>query len=214
MHPDLAAFLAILEKEDRQAALQFALTKLSSGQLTILSLYEDILASALNMMTQENNENVNIWREHVRTSIVKTILENAYPFVIRERDASVKLKGKTVAVLCPPEEYHDVGARMAADVFTLSGYNAIFVGGNTPQRVVEGGLESGAIDYIAISVSNPYHLIATRNMIEGIRTQYPAVKVVVGGHAIDKIGERSLQLGADYVVYSLGDISKLEEVQA
>ncbi|NCC83593.1 MAG: cobalamin B12-binding domain-containing protein [Clostridia bacterium] len=214
MNPYLSDFMEVIRSERRFESLRFVLDKLESGKVGILELYEEILTPALNEMVPTGVENVDIWKEHVRTSIIKTILENVYPYVIKEREAAGKSQGKTVAVLCPPEEYHDVGARMAADIFALSGYNAIFVGGNTPLRVVEGGLASGEIDYVAISVSNPYHLISTRNMIESIRAAHPGVKVVVGGNAIVKVGERSLQLGADYITHSLEEIGRLEEVKA
>lgn len=213
MNPYLSDFMEVIRSERRFESLRFVLDKLESGKVGILELYEEILTPALNEMVPTGVENVDIWKEHVRTSIIKTILENVYPYVIKEREAAGKSQGKTVAVLCPPEEYHDVGARMAADIFALSGYNAIFVGGNTPLRVVEGGLASGEIDYVAISVSNPYHLISTRNMIESIRAAHPGVKVVVGGNAIVKVGERSLQLGADYITHSLEEIGRLEEVK-
>ena len=51
-------------------------------------------------------------------------------------------------------------------------------------------------------------------MIESIRAAHPGVKVVVGGNAIVKVGERSLQLGADYITHSLEEIGRLEEVKA
>ena len=210
MNPHLSDFLKIIETENRYEALRFVLDKLEERSLSILQVYEELLTPALNQMTPSGNENLDIWKEHVRTSIIKTIVENMYPYVIRERQTKGAANGRTAAVLCPPEEYHDLGARMAADVLTLSGYEAIFVGGNTPLRVYTAGLAEAKIDFIVISISNPYHLVSGRNIIQGIREKAPAVKIVVGGNAIGKLGDRAKVLEADYTMTTLHELAALE----
>lgn len=210
MSPYLPDFIRILETEDRYDALRFILDLKQSQALSVLEIHRDLLAASLNAMTKTGDENIDIWKEHVRTSIIKTILENLLPFVIAERDALATPKGKTVAVMCPPEEYHDVGARMATDILTIHGYETIFVGGNTPLRVFEAGLTSQPIDWIAISISNPYHLISTRNIIDSIRSHNHKIRIVVGGNAIEKLGDKADVLGADRVIHSLADLGNLE----
>lgn len=200
----------ILDTEDRYEALRFLLDLMNEKNMTILEVYRDLLAPALNSMVSTGNENVDIWREHVRTSIIKTIIENLLPYVVAQRDAKATPKGKTVAVLCPPEEYHDVGARMAADILTINGYETIFVGANTPFRVFEAGLSSLPIDYIAISISNPYHLVSTRRIIEGIRATNKTVKIVIGGNAVNQLNAKVDVLKANIVVHSLSDLADLE----
>ena len=210
MNPYLTDFIRILETEDRYEALRFILDLKQTKDLSVLEIHRDLLAASLNAMPRSGDENIDIWKEHVRTSIIKTILENLLPFVIAERNVLATPKGKTVAVLCPPEEYHDVGARMATDILTIHGYETIFVGGNTPLRVFEAGLASQPIDWIAISISNPYHLISTRNIIEGIRSQNQTIRIVVGGSAIEKLGDKAGVLGADRIIHSLADLGDLE----
>lgn len=210
MNPYLTDFIRILETEDRYEALRFILDLKQTKALSVLEIHRDLLAASLNAMAKSGDENIDIWKEHIRTSIIKTILENLLPFVIAERDAQATPKGRTVAVLCPPEEYHDVGARMATDILTIHGYETILVGGNTPLRVFEAGLASQPIDWIAISISNPYHLISTRNIIDSIRSHNPAIRIVVGGNAIEKLGDKAAVLGADRVIHSLADLGNLE----
>lgn len=168
-----------------------------------------MLEPALNEMKQTGDEDTDIWNEHIRTAIIKTIVENTYSFVVKAR-SEVTPKNKTVVVFCPPDEYHTVGARMVTDVFYALGYDAVFVGGNTPLRVVNAGLNSRKIDYLAISVSNPYHLISTRNVIESIRKEFPNVKIIVGGHAVRRFGERAAKLNADFVLTTFDDLTRLE----
>ena len=206
----LADFKSILKTENRYEALRFILDLITEKNYSILEVHQELLTPALNSMVPTGNENIDIWKEHVRTSIIKTIIENLFSYVIAERDAMNTPKDKIIAILCPPEEYHDVGARMAADILTIHGYEIVIVGGNTPLRVFKAGLASQPIDYVAISISNPYHLISTRKMIEGIRSVNSRVKIVIGGNAIRKLGEQANGLKADFVVHSLNDLANLE----
>lgn len=209
MNSDLAEFIGILENEDRIAALRFILELLDKKKYDVQAAYEQLLTPALNAMKPSGNENIDIWDEHVRTSMVKSIIENMLPYVMAERDALATPKRKTVAVFCPPEEYHDIGARMATDILTIHGYDATLVGANTPLRVFQAGLQSCPTDYVAISISNPYHLIASRNIITSLRQSFPDTKIVVGGHAISKLDDNGV-LQADIVMKSLSELHNLE----
>jgi len=146
----------------------------------------------------------------VRTSIIRTIIENCYPFVIKARDQlGPRGTKKAVAVVCPKDEHHEIGARMVTDYFTILGFNAIFVGSNTPKEVFLAGLRAHALDYIALSITNPYHLLSARNAIETIRAVSKETKIIAGGRAISKIGEKRNCLGADYYVTSFAEINSL-----
>lgn len=208
MDPRLETFIKILETENRWEALRFILDTAEENALTIPQIYEQLLTPALNQMDSTGNENIDIWKEHVRTSLIKTILENLYPQVIRERRPLAARK--TVVVLCPAEEYHDIGARMAADMLTLSGYETVFVGSNTPLRVLEASLEAMTVDIAAISISNPYHLVSARSIIDAVRSKHPAVKIIAGGSAIAKLGTKAAMLGADRLVLSIKELASLE----
>ena len=206
----LEQFIEILNREDRSEALQFVLDILNQQEMTFLEVYEELLTPALNLMVPSGNETMDIWHEHIRTSIIKTIVENCYPYVIQARDAKRHHIDKTAVILTPPEEYHSLGARMVKDVFTYLGYDAIFVGGNTPLRVLEAGMKSRPIDYVVISISNPYHLVSTRNMIEAIRRSDSSVVIIVGGHALSRLGADASLLQADHVLQSFADLERLE----
>jgi MerR family transcriptional regulator, light-induced transcriptional regulator len=135
MHKYYSEFMKIIESENREALLKLTLSKLQNNELDIVCLYTEILAPSLNNMIQGEKDKAFIWREHVRSSIIRTIIENCYPYVIKEREEKYKIRtNKKIAVVCPSEEYHEIGARMITDFFTLLGYDSIFVGSNTPKE--------------------------------------------------------------------------------
>ncbi|NMB03291.1 MAG: cobalamin B12-binding domain-containing protein [Tissierellia bacterium] len=210
MHPKLTRLIEILETEDRAEALRYVLDILDKKEMTFIEVYEQLLTPSLNQMIPSGNEDIDIWNEHIRTSIIKTIVENTFSYVMAAREQRGKTIDKQVAILTPPSEFHSVGARMVKDVFTYLGYDAIYVGGNTPLRVLEAGMASRPIDYVVISVSNPYHLISTRNMIEAIRAKNPSVTVIVGGNAIHKLGDKANTLQADLILTQFEDLERIE----
>ena len=205
-------FKQILETENKEKAVEYALNLLKNKKIDVICLYSEILAPALNnMYCSLSDKDVCIWKEHVRTAIVRTIVECCYPFVIEMSDKNLN-KGSAV-ILCPPEEYHDLGARMAADYLTICGYNAVFVGSNTPYFDFYNAVEKIKPDLIAISVSNYYNLVVTKKIIEDLRKKTYS-KIIVGGYAFSMNNANSAMVGADYYAETFENIKNIVEKEA
>ena len=212
MQPLYPEFLNYLEEENKEKVLQFVLSKLRSKEIDIVTLYNELLRPALNDMKCEGTEEFCIWKEHVRSSIIRAVIENCYTYVIQERDEKYKAKtnGEKVMVICPTEELHEIGPRMVADFFTLCGYDVIFIGANTPKKSFLSAIDIIKPVYIAISVTNYYNLVATQKVIAEIRKQkYKDFKIIVGGHAFDRNPEMYAKMGADLLLQTFDDIKKL-----
>lgn len=203
-------FMEQLEAGNREGSLNLVLSKLKNNQIDIITLYTEILAPSLNNMEPCENDMTFIWREHIRSSIIRTIIENCYSYVIKERNEKYNFTtNKKVAVVCPPEEYHEIGARMVTDFFTLLGYNCTFVGSNTPYEEFIEALKIIKLDYIALSISNHFNLFAARKVIEKIKESNSDVKIVVGGNAFKNMKEYYKVLNADMYIETFEDIMKL-----
>lgn len=172
---------AILQ-EDREKAVEIAIDLLESGT-SVLDLYNESRDALYSIECKEGDKHC-IWREHIKTAIVRTIIEVSFPYVLKEAK-TVDKKHKTVLVVCPPEEYHEIGAKMAHDFFVLSGYQSIFVGANTPLDVILDALEFTKPDYVAISVTNYYNIIKAKEIIQAIKDKNPNTTVLAGGQAFD-----------------------------
>lgn len=181
-------FISYLEKEDKNRAVQYALSLLEQKSLTIEALYEDILApSLLFFACKLEDQAICIWKEHTRTSIIRTILEATYPYII-ERTAAVKKRNRKVVVVCPQEEYHEIGAIMATHYFILAGFNAQYIGANTPKEEIVSAARVLKPDYLALSVTNYYNLFTTRRVVEEVKRDYPHVTIIIGGQAFTQKG--------------------------
>jgi methanogenic corrinoid protein MtbC1 len=214
MHLLYKEFVSYLDKEDRLKCVELALSKLDSGELDIVSLYEEIITPSMREdFCQQKQKQTCIWEEHVRSSIIRTVIECCYPYVIRERDSKYRPPSKgRVVVACPTEELHEIGARMVADFFTLCGFQATFIGANTPQPEIIDAIGDIKPDYLAISVSNYYNLLAARKMIQQIgeirERLGPDFRVIAGGYAFEHHRE---DVGADLLLNTFADIKRLAE---
>lgn len=204
-------FMELLQHEKKQEAVEFALSLLKNGEMDVVTLYAQVLTPALNeMQCLLEDKRMCIWKEHVRTAIVRTIVECCYPYVIMERDKRGAPKHKTAVIICPPEEYHDLGARMVADFFVICGYDAIFVGSNTPYGDFYNAAHIISPDIIAISISDYYNLVVTKMIIGDLKgILADSVKIIVGGSAVYDNDENYKMLGADFRAQTFEDIQKI-----
>lgn len=195
-----------IHKEDRENAVKIALELLDTNEISIVELYEDVLAMALYEVDCQEGDKECIWKEHVKTSIVRTIIELVYPYILKKRKKS---KEDKVLVVCPTEEYHEIGAKMAHDFFLLEGYNSTFVGANTPLSVILDACEFVKPTYIAISVTNYYHVIDAKKVIDAVKKQYPNIIVLAGGQAFKD--EAAIQtVNADIHLTTFKSIKELQ----
>ena len=204
-------FIKLLEEEDRYNCVKYTQQLLNEKKVNIPDLYEKIIAPSLrNITCKVKEKNICIWQEHVRSAIVKTVIENCYTYVIEEAKLSLnKNKGKVI-VLCPPEEYHDIGARMISDFFTILGYESTFVGSNTPKSDFLRAIEYIKPNYIVISITNYYNLVAAKKTIDSIKLKYrDEFKIIVGGVAFKSNKEVYKKIGADKLIDTFKDIQSM-----
>ncbi len=219
MHPMYEEFAEYLARADKARCVELALSDLSDGKIDVVTLYNEVLTPALNAPTYSAEEGaVRIWEEHVRTSIVRTVVENCYPFLQRERKARARaasIPRKAVVVVCPTEEFHEIGARMVADFFDLAGFDATFVGANTPQEEILEAIAMLQPAYVAVSATNTYSLVPARRVLEKLRAVREKAgarfQIIVGGNAFLKNPALAQEMGADLHLSTYEDIRRLAE---
>ena len=219
MQPMYEEFAERLARADKARCVELALSNLSEGKIDVVTLYNEVLTPALNAPTYSAEEGaVRIWEEHVRTSIVRTVVENCYPFLQREKEARAPATAgprKAVVVVCPTEEFHEIGARMVADFFDLAGFDATFVGANTPQEEILEAIATLQPAYVAVSATNTYSLVPARRVLEQLRAirekSGARFQIIVGGNAFLKNPALAREMGADLHLSTYEDIRRLAE---
>lgn len=202
-------FVELLKKEDKEESFKFAMGLLK--EISVIELYENILAPSLNSVIDEfgNDSKELIWREHVRSGIIKTIVENSYSFVLKERENFGIKHEENIIVLCPKFEEHEIGARMAADFFTIAGFNTTHIGANTPEDTLSLAVEHLKPKYISISVANYYNLIEAKRAIDKLREDENFTgEIILGGHAFIADPAVYKRIGGDHLLFSFNEILK------
>ncbi|OFV69081.1 MULTISPECIES: cobalamin B12-binding domain-containing protein [Acetobacterium] len=207
-------FVECLENDDKPNAVRVALDALETGKVGIVELYTELLIPAQNKMElEERRESVAIWKEHFRTSVVRTVIEYCYPRVVNEgMRNSFKSGRKKIVVFCPSEEYHDIGARMIADFFILCGHQVYFLGGNTPPAALLQAMVRLRPEAIAMGVSNYFNLVAAKRTIEDVRKIMGSeTAIILGGAAFKDNLTVVKEIGGNYYVDGYDAVVRISE---
>jgi methanogenic corrinoid protein MtbC1 len=179
--------IKLINEQNREAATVLAIKMLEEKEVSIVELYEEVLRKALYQIDCAEFDRECIWREHIKTAIVRTIIEVTYPYILKETK-NIKSNGKKVLVVCPPEEYHEIGAKMVHDYFLLNGFDSTFIGANTPVEVIVDSVKYTKPDFVAISVTNLYNIVNAKKLIQRIKNTNNNIKIFAGGQAFLKEG--------------------------
>jgi len=202
------ALLLALQNHDKETAVKLSISVLEDKVVDVVTLYEKILTPILNSVIEEfEDEDTLIWQEHIRSEIVISIIENSYPYVLRERDKLGLQNSEKVMLISPKYEDHIIGSKMAANIFTIAGYETVFIGANAPWSTVLKAIENKKPKYVSLSFSNFYNTVAARKTIDSIRQEFDyGIKFILSGYALRNDSNLYKEIGGDIYVKSLNDI--------
>ena len=135
-------------------------------------------------------------QEHLASTTVSRIM--SYIFTKVSSVSRVKASHKAV-VATAPDETHELGARMVADLLETGGWKVKFLGGNTPPDSLADFISRDVPDILAISVTMFYNLENTEELIASVK-KIPGsgkMKVIVGGQAFQSDPHIWKTIGAD-----------------
>lgn len=201
------AFVKSFNEEDKDKCVSMAINAIENDKIDIPFLYEKVLRELLYSIDECTTEDC-IWREHRKTSIIRTVIECMYPYVMKLKNETKKLN-KKVVLICPEKEYHEIGLRMVDDFLQINGYETIFIGTNTPKDQVLKAMLSIRPDYLAISVTDYYLLFEAQKIIQTVKENTNNVKIIVGGRAFKDNYDSIKIIGGDFYLETYEDIIKL-----
>jgi len=131
---------------------------------------------------------ISVATEHMATAITENLMIRLQPQLF-----STERTGKKAVIACVAKEYHQVGAKMIADIFEMNGWDGYFVGANTPTTELIRFLDSKNPDLIGLSLSIYYNLPELKNTVAKIRQHFPEMPIMVGGQAFRWGGTEIIQ---------------------
>jgi len=207
MQKNYQEFLELLNQERKDECVIYIMELFNSG-FSVKEVYEQyIIPSLAEYECNSDVEEICIWKEHTRTSIIRTILESSYPYLIKQKKEKIN---KSIIVACPQLEYHEIGAIINTNFFILEGFDAKYIGANTPSEQIISAVKILKPDYLALSITNYYNIVATKKLIETLKEDNKEIKVIIGGQAT-KNPLTIAQLKYDYILQSYDDIVMFKE---
>ncbi|MCF8037950.1 MAG: cobalamin-dependent protein [Desulfohalobiaceae bacterium] len=147
----------------------------------IKALYTELFQKSLYAVGElwEHNR-ISVAREHLATSITEGLLHLVYPRLFEKVHYE---QGKKVVISCAANEFHQIGGKMVADLFELNGWDARFLGANTPLDHMLEFIQEEKPDLVGLSLSVYFNLASLKAGIEAIRSSFANLDVFVGGQA-------------------------------
>ena len=168
---------ALIENQKSEAVR--LMEKALNDGLSVIVFYEEILSPILQSIECDNDDYACIWLEHQMSAIARSLVEISYRF-IHKKDHKLA-QAKHVLVVCPDEEYHELGALMGAYMLESLGFNTTFLGANTPLATLDLALKKLNPDYLVLSVSNPYNLFEVNKVLTHLKYHHSTIKVLGAG---------------------------------
>jgi MerR family transcriptional regulator, light-induced transcriptional regulator len=197
-----ALYLEAALAGDKQRALELVLEPVRARELPLHALYDDVLApAAARVGDLWHSGEISVADEHFSTRLTQEAMARAR--TLAERDAP--RRGARIVVACPPDEQHELGARMLADVLEADGWEVHSLGALTPARDLAAYVQKVRAFATALSCGTPIAIPGLIQAVELLRADDPGVRVVLGGGAVERYPAIAEAAGATAVFHGLAD---------
>jgi methanogenic corrinoid protein MtbC1 len=187
-------YLQALLRGERHVASRLILDAAERG-VSVKEIYLNVFQRTqreIGRLWQVNQ--ISVAQEHYCTAATQLIMSQLYPYIF----SGEKTGGAFVAT-CVAGDLHEIGIRMVADFFEMSGWDTFYLGASTPDAsVVQTLIERKAVA-LGISATITYHLHGVQRLIATVRAT-PAcadIVILVGGYPFNLSPELWRTIGAD-----------------
>lgn len=197
-------YLKALLEGDKRECLGIVKTLLDN-KIAIRDLYVELFQKSMYKVGDlwELNQ-ISVAREHLVTATTENLLSATYPYLFTGEQTA-----KKAIISCTANEYHQLGGKMVADIFELHGWDAHFLGANTPSAELVSLIDDIKPDLVGLSLAVYFNLPSLKSALDAVRGDFPNLDILVGGHAFAHGGTDLLKkyTGTNY----LESLSQLEE---
>jgi MerR family transcriptional regulator, light-induced transcriptional regulator len=195
-------FTALLLHGDHKGCLKLVDLSVTTSE-ELRYFYEHVVKYALYTVGTlwERNE-ISVAEEHMATAVVGRVTSFLYGRFVGQPQT----KGVAV-VSAGPNEFHEVGARMVADMLELDGWDVTYLGANTPLEELVTLIKQKKPFLLALSVATAFNLENARQLIASVKGSAELVntRILAGGLAFICTPRLWHDFGADGFAANLED---------
>ncbi|MFO7982255.1 MAG: cobalamin-dependent protein [Desulfuromonadales bacterium] len=187
-------FLGALLAGDRRDAYQLS-QHLTSNEKDLERFYlQTVQPSLYQVGALWEQGDISVAHEHMASAITSRIMSGLYARFMND----FPHRGQ-VLVTSAPNEFHEIGARMVADLLEIDGWDVDYLGANTPAAELIRMAQEKRPEWIALSVMMPFNLHTAADTIRQVREALGAEtpKILVGGGVFSQLPDLWEALGAD-----------------
>lgn len=177
------AYLETLRAADAAGAYRVASQALADG-MSLAALYQDVITPAMHEIGRLwEMRAITVADEHLATALTHRVLGALKPpaFVYQ---ALEKDPARPRAMLAAVQgEQHALGLRMAADLLEDAGCQTIYLGADVPTGALMQAIGALSPHLLALSATMPELTAVLEDTVEGVRSEYPELNLLVGGQA-------------------------------
>ncbi len=141
--------------------------------------------------------------------LVTTTTERAMA-ILAHRAGRAPANGRTVLIAGVAGNVHELGLRVAADLFELAGWRALLLGADVPAEDLPVAIGYFGADLLILSAVLATQLRPVGDSIAAVRRECGEnIRILVGGGAFDEGPGVWRRLGADGYAPTLGDATRL-----
>jgi methanogenic corrinoid protein MtbC1 len=200
-------YLRLLLDKDISSAVKYLFAQAET--ISLQDIYTQIIGKVMYEVGELWHQNkITVAQEHYCSEATQLIMSQFYTRIL-ERPKT----GKKVVIACPGGELHDIGARMASNLFEYEGWTSIFLGAAVPVADLMTTLETEKPDLCVLSASMSKEVLNYPKMVEEIKAKFPAVKIAAGGFAFRDMEHPEKIIAADIFAKDSAElIEKTKEI--
>lgn len=172
------SYLAALLRGDRAECACIVQELLAQG-VPVKDLYHHLFQRALYRVGELwENQEISVAVEHLATAITERMLTLVQPAVFAGPP-----RNRRIIVACVGNEFHQIGARMIADLCELSGWRGDFLGADTSISRLLKHIEDRKPSLLGLSLALATTFPSLIETIDAVAAAYPRLPIVAGGQA-------------------------------
>jgi MerR family transcriptional regulator, light-induced transcriptional regulator len=182
-------YFTALVSGDRSRCAE-TVSRLIEKNIPAETIYTDLFQNSLYRIGELWEQNrISVAVEHLATAITEHLLSQIYPRLLADRQPN----NRRAVISCSVNEYHQVGARMVADIMESRGWDVWFLGANTPVHDLLDMIQEKKPDVLGLSISIYFNMAPLVTVIEAVRSHYRDLDIVLGGQAFRWGGEELIK---------------------
>jgi len=187
-------YLEAILQGDRKRCRRIIEETLQNG-IPANSVYMDVIWP---MMVEVENltreDRITSVQEHMATRINRTIVDQLQNKLPRK-----DLRNKKIVVCCAPDEMHELGAQVMADLFESDGWEVKFLGGGLTNEDIFTFTNETGPDVLLIYGTAAQQAPKIRKLIDTIKSinAWPNMKIMLSGGIFNRADGLWQEMGAD-----------------